>query len=166
MHVKEGTKPYQVLPRHVAYALQELFPKRIRLQEQHIIVSVGVKEKAKWCSSFIIEPKPNGTVNLFLDPASLIQALIRPIHRGPTVNDIFPKVINMYYLTLIDASSGYHNLILDKKTSYLTTFSFQFSRSRFMRLPFGIVPAGDMFQSKINKASKTCPMFCTSLMIF
>ena len=41
------------------------------------------------------------------------QALIRPVHKRPTLNNIFLKVNNAEYLSLIDASSGYHNLKLD-----------------------------------------------------
>ena len=54
--------------------------------------------------------KPNGKARLCLELVRLNQALIRPVHRGPTLNDIFPKLINVKYLSLIDVSSGYHNL--------------------------------------------------------
>ena len=58
-------------------------------------------------------PKANGKVTLCLDPAWLNEALIKHIHRGPTLNDILPKLNNIKYLSLIDASFGYHNLRLD-----------------------------------------------------
>ena len=83
---------------------------------------------AEWSNSFILVPKPSGRLRLCLDPARLNQVLIRPVHRGPTLNDIFPKLNNVKYLSLIDASSGYHNLKLDKRSSYLTTFACQFDR--------------------------------------
>ena len=38
------------------------------------------------------------------------------------------------YLSIIDGSSGYHNLKLDEK-SYLTTFACQFGRYRYKQLP-------------------------------
>ena len=50
---------------------------------------------AEWHNSLIIVPKPNDTVYLCLDSARLNQLLIRPIHRGPTSNDILPN-LNMY----------------------------------------------------------------------
>ena len=40
------------------------------------------------------------------------------------LNDIFPKLNNVQYLYLIDASSGYHNLKLDERSSFLTTFAY------------------------------------------
>ena len=69
---------------------------------------------AEWCNSFVLIPKANGKVRLCLDPAQLNQALIRPIHRGPTCNDILLKLNNVEYMSIIDASFGYHNLKLGK----------------------------------------------------
>ena len=67
----------------------------------------------------------NGKVRLCLGPAQLDQALIRLVYGGPTLTDILPKLNNVIYLSLIDASSGYCNLKLDQK-SYLMTFACQF----------------------------------------
>ena len=60
--------------------------------------------------------------------------------RGPTPNDIFPKLSNVKYLSPIDVSSGYHNLKLDEKSSYHTIFVCQFGRYRYKRLPFVAAP--------------------------
>ena len=65
------------------------------------------------------------------------------------LNDILPKLNNMQYMSIIDASSGYHNLKLDKQSSYLTTFACPFGKYRYKHLPFRAVLAGDMFQHKI-----------------
>ena len=73
-------------------------------------------ETAEWCNSFVLVPKANGIVRFCLDLARLNQALIRPVHRGPTPNDIFLKLNNVKYLSLKDASSGYHNLKLDDRS--------------------------------------------------
>ena len=106
---------------------------------------------SEWCNSFVLVPKANGKVRLCLDPAWLNQALIRPIHRGSTLNDIVPKLNNVRYISLIDASSGYHNLRLDDKSLYLTTFACQFGRYIYKLLPFETAPAGDMFQQKFDE---------------
>ena len=127
-------------PRHVAYALQKLFKDKLeRLQQQDIITPLGVDEMSEWCNNFVLVPKANSKVRLCLDPAWLNQALIRPIHRGPMENDILPKLNNVRYMSIRDASSGYHSLKLDDKSSYLTTFTCQFGRYRYKHLPFGVV---------------------------
>ena len=58
------------------------------------------------------------------------KAVIRPMYRGPTFNDILLRLAGIKYLTLINANSSYHNLKLDDRSSYLTMFSCPFGRNR------------------------------------
>ena len=76
---------------------------------------------------------------------------------GPTLNDILQKLNNVRYLSLIDASSRYHSLRLDKKSSYLTIFACLVGRCRYTRLPLGVAPAGDIFQQKIDEVFNDMP---------
>ena len=54
-------------------------------------------------------------------------------------------------------SLGYHNLKLDEKSSYLTTFACPFGWYQYEQLPFRAVPVGDMFQCKINEIFSDMP---------
>ena len=151
LQLKLDSKPYHVPLRCMAYALQKPFEEELeRLQKQDIIVPLGVDKTSEWCNSFDLVPKANGKVRLCLDPAQLNQALIRPRHRGPTLNNILPNLKNAKYLSFVEASSGHHNLKLDEKSPYFTKFVCQFGRYRYKQLPFGAVPAGDMFQRRID----------------
>ena len=68
----------------------------------------------EWCNSFVLVSKPSGKVRLCPDFARVNQALVRPVLRGSTLNDIFPKLYHVKYLSPIDASSGYDNLKLER----------------------------------------------------
>ena len=104
---KQDSKLDHVPPRHVTYALQKQFKEELKwLQQQDIITDVEMDETAEWCNGFILVPKTNRQVRLCLDPARLNQTLIQPFHRCPTANDIFPKLTNTKYLTIIEESSG------------------------------------------------------------
>ena len=99
LQLKPDSKPYQAPPRFVAYASQKPFKEELEcLQRMDIITSLGVDELVEWCNSFVLVPKGNGKVRLCLDPARLNQVLIRPIHRGPTLNDILPKLNGVKYM--------------------------------------------------------------------
>ena len=135
LQLKPDSKPYQAPPRHVAYELQEPFKEELRqLQEMDIITPLGVDETSQWCNSFVLVSKANGKVKLCLDPAQLNKALMRPVHRGPTLNDILPRLNNVQYMSIMDTSSSYHNLKLNKQSSYLTTFSCLFGRYWYKHL--------------------------------
>ena len=68
-----------------------------RLQQLDIIIPLWVDKMAEWCNSFMLVSKANGKVRLCLDPSQLNQALIRPIHRGSTLNNILPNLNNVIY---------------------------------------------------------------------
>ena len=69
----------------------------------------------KWTAYRKNKQMCNWELTKHLSGATLFLALIRPVHRSPTVNDIFLKLTNTCYLILIAASSRYLNLKLDKK---------------------------------------------------
>ena len=155
---KPDSKPYQVPPRCVAYVLWKPFKEELEwLKQQDIITPPGVGETAESCYSFVLVLKPNKKVKLCLDPVRLNQALLWLVHRRFTLNDIFSKLNNVKYLSLIDANSRYQNLKLDKRSSYLTVFTCQFGRYRCKGLPVGAAPAGDMFQWNTDKIFKDLP---------
>ena len=88
---KSNVKPYQVLLKNLVYALKEFFKKELeRRRELQILTALEVNEMPEWCDSFLIVLKHNSTVHLCLDPARLNKAPIRPMNRGPTLNDISP----------------------------------------------------------------------------
>ena len=60
-------------------------------------------------------------------------------------------------MSIIDASSGYHNFKLDTQSSYLTTFSCPFGSYHYKCLLFGAMLVGNMFQRKINKIFNDIP---------
>ena len=53
-------------------------------------------------------------------------------------------------MSIINASSGYHNLKLERKVIVPNNISCPFGRYRYKQLPFGAVLVGNMFQSKID----------------
>ena len=72
LQLKPNSKLYQVPPRCVAYVLQKPFKEELEhLQEMDIITPLGVDEMAEWYNSFVLVPKANGKVRLFLDPMQL-----------------------------------------------------------------------------------------------
>jgi len=56
-----------------------------------------------------------------------------------------------------DARSGYWNIKLTQESSLLTTFNSPFGRYRFLRLPFGLVCAQDIFQRKVDETFGDLP---------
>ena len=79
------------------------------------------------------------------------------MHRGPTLNNILPKLADVKYLTLTDASSGYHILNFNEQSSYLTIISCPFGRYKYKPLPFGVAQVGYMLQKMIDELFNRMP---------
>ena len=111
-------------------------------------------------------PKANGKVRLCLDLVQLNEARIRPIYWGLMLNDILLRLTGVKYLMLIDASSRYHNLKFNEKSSYVITFSFPFGRYQYIRLLIWN-RTGKLYAPKTEmNCSMTYLMFLALMMIF
>ena len=54
--------------------------------------------------------------------------------------------------TVVDAKNGFWQVQLDDESSYLTTFGTPWGRFRWLRMPFGISPAPEEFQRRLDEA--------------
>lgn len=50
-----------------------------------------------------------------------------------------------------DASSGFHQISLDRESCHLTTFIKPFGKYCFQRVPFGITSAPEIFQRRMSE---------------
>ena len=104
-----------------------------------------------WVNSLVCIAKSTGKLRLCLDPNNLNCAIKRPHYFTPTLEDILPKLNGAKCFSILDARSGYWNIKLTKESSQLRTFNSPFGRYRFLRLPFGLVCAQDIFQRKVDE---------------
>ena len=69
------------------------------------------------------------------------------------------------FFTVADAKNGFWHVPLDDESSYLTTFGTPWSRYRWTRMPFGISPAPEEFQRRLDNALQGLDGVCQSSMI-
>ena len=68
----------------------------------------------------------------------------------PTVEDVMHKLKGSTVFAKLGATSGFWQLPLDDKMAKLTTFITPFGRYFFLRLPFGISLAPEVFQTTME----------------
>ena len=99
----------------------------------------------------------NGKLRQCPDPTRLNDVLIRHIHTGLMLNAILLWLAGMKYLIIVDVSSGFCNLKLGDKSTYLTTFPCPFGRYQYVRLPFAAAPVENMFWKNIDELFSGMP---------
>ena len=130
-------QPVVHAPRRVPFALRDRLKSELD-KEESLGVIVKVDEPTDWVNYITIVEKRNGSLRICLDPRDINKALKREHYSCPTVDDIAAKLHGAQVFTVLDATSGYWQVKLDKKSSLLTTFNTSFGRYRFTRLPFGV----------------------------
>ena len=103
--------------------------------------------------------KKNGDVRICLDPRDLNKALKRPHHPMRTADDVASRLGNAKVFSTLDAKAGFWQIKLEKQSSLRTTFSTPYGRYRFLRMPFGINTASEVFQQAMERLFEGYP--CT-----
>lgn len=135
-------------PRRIPYCLHnELKMELDRLVESNVIAPIS--EPTEWVSSIVLVKKPNGRLRLCLDPRNLNEAILRPHFPFPNIEDCKAKLHGSKYFSTLDANSGFWMVPLSERSSRLCTFNTPFGRFKFLRLPFGINAAPEMFHGEM-----------------
>lgn len=95
--------------------------------------------------------KPNGKLRICIDPRDLNKAIKREYYPMTTIEEISANMSNPKYFSVLDASSGFWQVKLNRESAKLCTFNTPFGRYMFKRLPFGISSAQDVFQAVMSE---------------
>ena len=139
--------PVQHAPRQTPVALKERLKQKLQEMESKGII-MKVNEPTAWISSMVAVVKP-GKVRVCIDPKDLNKAIQRPKYQIPTLEEILPQLADARVFSGLDAKDGFHQVKLDRPSSYLTTFWTPFGCYRYLRMPFGISLAPEEFQHRI-----------------
>lgn len=137
--------------RKVPLAIKDKLKQELdRLEQLEIIKPVNTP--TDWISSLVIAPTSIGRIRLCIDPRPLNQALKRNHYPTPLIEDILPDLGKARIFSVVDVRDGFWHVVMDEKSSYLTTFSTPWGRYRWLRMPFGISPAPEEFQRRMEEA--------------
>lgn len=80
-------------------------------------------EPTQCVRSLVYHRKQNERLWFCLDPKDLNAAIQRGHHVNPKLEVILPKLTDVKVFSIVDAKCGYWNVLLDKQSYYVTTFS-------------------------------------------
>lgn len=158
LHLETDTSvaPVKMPCRKWPIAVQEKVKNELKRLEKLDVVT-KVETPTDWISSLVVATKSNGKVRLCIDPKPLNKALKRNEYPIPTIDDVLPLLQDAKYFTHLDARNGFWHVKLDVESSYLTTFETPFGKYRWKRMPFGISPAPEEFQRRMDAALAGLP---------
>lgn len=146
--LKSDCNPVVHAPRKVPLALKSRLKSKLDELVRLKIVD-KVSEPTEWVNSLVIVVKPNGELRLCIDPKDLNNVILRPHFQMPTFDDISCKLSGARFFSTLDTKNGFWHIKLTKESSQLCTFNTPFGRYRFLRLPYGLCCASEIFQQKM-----------------
>jgi hypothetical protein len=111
-----------------------------------------VTEPSDWISALLVVNKPQSGVRICIDLKPLNKALKRDHYAMPVIDDVLPQLSKAKVFFTVDAKSAFWMIALDESSSRLTTFETPMGKFRWLRLPYGISPAPEIFQRKMHEA--------------
>ena len=115
-------------------------------------VITKVDEPTKWINSMVATSKKNSNrLRICIDPRDLNKVIIREHYQLPSIEEIIGRLSGAQYFSKLDANCGYWQIPLDEESSKLTTFNTPFGRFRFLRLPFVIRCAQEVFHKRVHE---------------
>ena len=155
IEVDPSIRPVQHLPRRVPLALKPRLKAKISELEQRGVIQ-KVEEPTQWISSMVTVVKPD-KLRICIDPKDHNRAIKRPKYQIPILDEVLPNLANAKVFSVLDAKDGFHQVKLDKSSSYLTTFWTPFGRYRYLRMPFGISSAPEEYQRRMHNILQGLP---------
>ena len=145
IRVKTDSPPMAQRPRRLSPEEEAEVRKEIEeLKEMGVIR----ESNSAWASPIVCARRKNGALRLAIDYRRLnavsVPATMHPI---PRIDDLFDRLGEAKYFSVLDAKSGYHQLPLSKDESELTAFVVPWGQFEFADVtPFGLKGAGYSFQ--------------------
>lgn len=145
-------RPVALRHRRVPFNLRPQVEAELKkLEELDVIKKVA--GPTPWVSPLVVAPKPKqpGAIRLCVDMRLPNTAVKRERHITPTMDDIIADLTGAHWFSKLDLNAGYHQLELEPKTRYITTFSTRVGLRRYKRFSFGVSAAAEVFQNAIRE---------------
>ena len=151
LEIDKSVPPVALPVRKVPFAVKDPLKQELeRLVKTGILQPVDVP--TNWISAMVVVKKSNGKIRLCIDPKPLNAAHKRNHYPLPVIDDLLPLLAKAKVFSLVDARNGLWHVQLDNESSFLTTFGTEGGRFRWTRMPFGISPAPEEFQRRLEQA--------------
>lgn len=133
-------------------AIRPLVEQRLQhLMSENIIERVTEDMDTSFCSSMLVVPKGRDDFRLVIDLRGPNRYINRTPFSMPTLEKILVDLNGSNWFSTIDLSNAFFHIELHENSRHLTNFFTEFGMFRYVRLPFGLCNAPDIFQEVLQR---------------
>ena len=124
IETKEEGIPYHLnAPRRVALPMMKPLEKELKRMEDLGVIR-PVDEPTEWCHQFVIDPKSQNQIRIYLDLTKLNERIKREYYEIPSVNETLAKLGGKNkYTSRLDCNSGYWQLVSEEHSQLNATYN-------------------------------------------
>ena len=105
----------------------------------------------EWLNSFVTVQKPNGSLQICLDPTDLNKYIVHPVCNSYTLDEILDKLRGSLFFAVFDMTKGFFHVPMDEKSKLLTAMLTPFGTYIYNVLAMGLADATDLFEICIHQ---------------
>ena len=156
IRVDTDVQPVVHPPRRIPVAIHSALKEKLDEMVADGVIA-PVTEVTDWVSSMVVIHKPSGALRICIDPKDLNQAIKREHYPLPTIKELTTRLGKAKLFTVLDASNVFWQIPLDDKSSMLTCFKTPFGRFKWLRMPFGLNSAPEVWQRRMHEIVEGLP---------
>jgi hypothetical protein len=147
----------KVIPcRPVPMKLLDAYKKELKDMEKNKIIR-KIDEPTDFVNAVVIVRKSDNSLRICLDPQYLNSCLLREHYKLPTFEEISAKMANAKVFSKMDCSQAFYQIKLNEASSKLTTFQTPFGRYCFLRMPYGVKVASEVYHKQFSRIFENIP---------
>lgn len=141
---------FKIIPaRRIPYSLREKAKQELIWMEKVGVIKKVSEPTPAVSPMLVVEQK--GKVRVCMDPTDLNKNIKRRHFPLKTVEEIAALVSGSKHFTKLDCKKGFWQIKVSERTSKYLTFSTPWGRYSYLRLPFGICSAPEIFTEIMNR---------------
>ncbi|KAJ0172603.1 hypothetical protein K1T71_011742 [Dendrolimus kikuchii] len=148
--IDKSIPPVISASRKIPLGLRERLADELKKMENLGVIR-KVLHPTQWVHPLVLVAKKNNGIRVCLDPRELNVAVRRAHFQLPTLAEMAARMHGAAVFSVLDANSGFWTVQLDDASADLCTFATPFGRYQFLRLPFGISCASEVFHGKLRQ---------------
>ena len=157
----ETAKPIRQRPYRLPFSQRDKVKQELlKMQEMDVIQP----SHSDCASPIVLVPEKNGSVRFCVDYRKLNQISRFDAYSMPRVDDIIDRLGKAKYITKIDLTRGYWQVLMSKQSRKKSAFITQFRLFEFKTMPFGLHGAPATFQRTMDTIIKGAEEFAASFL--
>ena len=125
---------------------------------------------SEWCSPIVPVKKKDGSLRLCVDYRRLNSVSQSDAYPMPRVDDLIDQLGGAYYITTMDLTRGYWQVLVSENAKQKTAFATPIGLYQFNRKPFGLKGSPATFQRLVDRVIRNlesvCGAYIDDLIIF